>query len=188
MSIIMDDPAPLLAQRIRAERDSRGWSLAELAARSHVSKAMLSKVEREEVSPTAVILSRIATAFGLTLAELLTDAPEAARRLLRFQEQPTWRDPDTGYIRRQVFLDSKSPLELVDVTLPGRTSVSFPSSSYERARHVAWVLSGQLTIFEGPAEHVLKQGDRLEFGPPSDVTFRNTASAPCRYMIALLRV
>ena len=50
---------------IRLERDVRGWSLAELAERSGVSKAAISKIEREEMSPTAVILVRLAGAFDL---------------------------------------------------------------------------------------------------------------------------
>ena len=119
---------------------------------------MLSKIEREEVSPTASILSRIATAFGLTLAELLTQEDSGNKRLLRLEEQPVWRDPETDYVRRQVFLDSRSPLELVDVRLPSGKSVSFPASAYENTQHLAWVLSGKLTIMEGGEEHELKTG------------------------------
>jgi transcriptional regulator with XRE-family HTH domain len=185
---VANDPAPLLAARLRAERDRRGWSLGDLAARSDVSKGMLSKIEREEASPTASILSRIATAFGLTLAALLTDEQAAPRRLLRLEEQPEWRDPETAYTRRQVFLDPNSPLELVDVRLPVGASVSFAPSAYERARHVCWVLAGTLTLIEGSSDYQLNDGDRLEFGNPATVTYRNLGTAPCRYLIALLRM
>jgi transcriptional regulator with XRE-family HTH domain len=51
MSIIVDEPARQIAERVAAERNRRGWSLAELSERSGVSKAMLSKIEREDVSP-----------------------------------------------------------------------------------------------------------------------------------------
>jgi transcriptional regulator with XRE-family HTH domain len=182
------DPGPLLAARLRAERDRRGWSLADLAARSDVSKAMLSKIEREEASPTASILSRIASAFGLTLAALLTDEGAAPKRLARLADQPVWRDPETGYTRRQVYLDATSPLELVDVSLPVGASVSFASSAYEQKRHVCWVLAGVLTLIEGESEYRLDAGDRLEFGNPATVTYRNKGATPCRYLIALLRV
>ncbi|MBV9456432.1 MAG: helix-turn-helix transcriptional regulator, partial [Bradyrhizobium sp.] len=59
MATIVDELGQRLAQRIRLERDSRGWSLAELAERSGVSKATISKIERAEVSPTAVVLVRL---------------------------------------------------------------------------------------------------------------------------------
>jgi transcriptional regulator with XRE-family HTH domain len=187
MSIIVDDPGPVLAKRLQKERDQRGWSLADLAARSDVSKATLSKIEREEVSPTASVLSRIATAFGITLAELLTHEQAASHRLLRHDEQPTWRDPETSYTRRQVFLSQANPLELVEVNLPRGKSLSFPPSAYENAKHVVWVLSGHLTIIEGRGQHDLDEGDRLEFGPPEKITYRNTTKSSCRYLVALLR-
>ena len=55
MSTIMDDTTPALAARLRLERDARGWSLGDLAQRSGVSKAMISKIERGEASPTAAL-------------------------------------------------------------------------------------------------------------------------------------
>ena len=63
----LTDSSAQLAQRLKAEREARNWSLAELAERSGVSKAMISKIERDEVSPTAALLGRLSGAFGLSL-------------------------------------------------------------------------------------------------------------------------
>src|SRR5438270_397045 len=114
MSTIEDTAGPVLAQRIRGEREARGWSLAGLAERAGVSKAMLSKIERAEASPTAATLSRIATAYGLTMAALFEGPKDGGSRLLRAKDQPVWRDPKTAYLRRQVFLNPSNPLELVE--------------------------------------------------------------------------
>ena len=81
MDSIVDDLSARLAHRLRLERDSRGWSLAQLAEQSGVSKATISKIEREEVSPTAVILVRLAAAFDLTLAGLMLRAEGQGERL-----------------------------------------------------------------------------------------------------------
>ncbi|MDE1938871.1 MAG: helix-turn-helix transcriptional regulator [Alphaproteobacteria bacterium] len=187
MSIIVDDPAAQIAERVRMERESRGWSLADLAARSDVSKAMLSKIEREEVSPTATLLGRIATAFRMTLAEML--APTAARpsRFMRVEDQPQWRDPASNYQRRQVFQSADFPMELVEVHLPPGARVGFPAASYTLIRQVAWVLSGRLEIRDGAEVFALKTGDRLEFGPPADSEFHNPTDKDCRYVVAVLR-
>src|SRR5271170_6903238 len=107
-----------IARRLRLERDARSWSQADLAKRSGVSKAMISKIEREEVSPTAVILVRLAGAFDLTLAGLLLRAEGAGDRLSRAADQPVWRDPGAGYLRRQLFTRPDHPLELIRVELP----------------------------------------------------------------------
>jgi transcriptional regulator with XRE-family HTH domain len=187
MDHIIDDFGQRLARRLLLERDSRGWSLAELAERSGVSKATISKIERAEVSPTAVILIRLASAFDLTLAGLMLRAEAQAERLSRAGDQPIWHDPDTGYVRRQVFLRPDHPIELVTVEIPARRSVTLPASSYIHIRQLVWVQSGSLTITEGAERHVLGAGDCLGFGPPIDTTFANETDAPCVYVVALAR-
>jgi transcriptional regulator with XRE-family HTH domain len=175
-----------IAQRIRLERDLRNWSLAELAERSGVSKPMISKIERKEVSPTAAILARLAAAFDLTLATLLLRA-EGGPRLSRAAAQPIWRDPATGYMRKQVFSRSDHPLELVEVELPAGQKVSFPAWSYAHIRQIVWVRKGRLVLSEANARHELRAGDCLGFGPPSAVTFANESETSCSYVVALAR-
>ncbi|TKB42674.1 MAG: helix-turn-helix transcriptional regulator, partial [Mesorhizobium sp.] len=46
MNGIANNISSTIGRRIRSERALRGWSLAELADRSGVSKAMLSTIER----------------------------------------------------------------------------------------------------------------------------------------------
>ena len=187
MSIIEDKPDKGLGRRIRSERDTRGWSLAELAGRAGVSKAMLSKIERAEASPTAATLSRIATAYGLTMAALFETAITESSRLQRAGDQPVWRDPKAAYLRRQVFLHPANPLELVEVELPPKQEVGFPASAYHLIRQVVWVIDGRLTLMEGTVRHELAAGDRIELGPPSDIVFRNETAQPCRYLVAIVR-
>jgi transcriptional regulator with XRE-family HTH domain len=181
------DVGTQLAQRVAAERANRGWSLAELAARSDVSRSMLSKIEREEASPTASVLVRIAAAFDLTLAELLTESAPQAERFLSASEQEVWVDPETGYRRRQIYLSAQMPLELVEVLLPAGAKVTMAESAYLRIRQVVWLLKGRLSILEGDVRTVLKPGDRLEFGAPADCTFMNESSEMCRYLVAVVR-
>jgi transcriptional regulator with XRE-family HTH domain len=185
--MIVDDPSEQLAQRIAAERKRRRWSLADLATSSGVSRAMLSKIERREASPTATILLRIAAALEMTLAELLTGAPAEDARLQRAADHPVWTDPATGYLRRQIYRGARLPLEQVEVVLPPGASVAIPASSYAFIRQLVWVIGGRLTIVEGGNETALAAGDRLEFGPPSDCAFRNDGDASCRYLVTVMR-
>src|ERR1700691_5982555 len=134
MSTLIDGAGTWIARRLRLEREARGWSLADLAERSGVSKATISKIEREEASPTAVVLVRLAGAFDLTFAGLLLRAEGEGKRLSRAVDQPVWRDPATGYLRRQVFSRPDHPLEVVEVELPAGQEVTFPASSYAHIR------------------------------------------------------
>jgi transcriptional regulator with XRE-family HTH domain len=187
MTTIIDGPSTQIARRVRLERDMRGWSLADLAERSGVSKATISKIERGEVSPTAVVLVRLAGAFDLTLAGLLLRAEGEGKRLSRAAEQPLWRDPETGYLRKQVFCRPDHPLEIVQVELPAGKRVVLPASSYAHIRQAIWVQSGELVIVEGRDRHLLSAGDCLGFGPPSEVTLANETTAPCVYIVLLAR-
>lgn len=187
MDVLVGDTGARIARRLRLERDARGWSLADLAERSGVSKAAISKIEREEVSPTAAILVRLAAAFDLTFAGLLLRAEGEGRRLTRFADQPLWRDPETGYWRRQVFSRPDHPLELVQVELPAGEKVTFPASSYAHIRQAIWVQSGELVVLEGDERHALRAGDCLGFGPPAPTTLANESAAPCAYLVVLAR-
>jgi transcriptional regulator with XRE-family HTH domain len=187
MDTLVDDLGRRLAHRLRLERDNRSWSLADLAERSGVSKATISKIERVEVSPTAVVLVRLASAFDLTLAGLMLRAEGQGERLSRAGEQPVWRDPETGYIRKQVFSRPDHPVEIIRVELPPRRRVTLPASSYVHIRQLVWVQTGSLAITEAGQRRVLGAGDCLGFGPPAETTFANETNAPCVYVVALAR-
>ena len=152
-----------------------------------MAKATISKIERAEISPTAVTLLRLAGAFDLTLAGLLLRAEGEGKRLSRAADQPLWRDPESGYLRRQMFSRPDHPLEVVEVEMPAGQSVVLPASSYTRIRQLVVVQSGELTLVEDGVRHVLAAGDCLGFGPPCDMTFANETSVACRYLVFVAR-
>jgi len=182
-----DDPTPRIAGRLRALRAERGWSLDTLAERTAVSKAMLSKIERGQSSPTAMLLGRISGALGLPLSSLLADPSPAGARLFRAAEQPWWRDPETGYERRQLSPLSQLPMQLVEVRLPPGATVHYPAAAYTFIRQLIWVLSGVLHFDEGAQTHRLAAGDCLELGAPADCSFGNRGRSECRYLVAITR-
>jgi transcriptional regulator with XRE-family HTH domain len=192
MSTIIDDADAVLAERLRQERESRGWTLADIAARSGVSRAMISKIERNEASPTATLLGRLSAAFGLTMSQLFArveGAPEPENGLVsRADQQMMWRDPETGFVRRSLSPPGPVPLELVWGELPPGARISYPAASLVFiADQQIVVISGVLTLTFGGTIHTLHPGDCLRYGPPREVTFQNAGDARCRYLVALLR-
>lgn len=196
MSTIKDASASItrleqsLAARLRAEREARGWSLSDLAKHSGVSRAMINRVERAQASPTATLLGRLSGAFGLTLSTLLARAESdasGADRLMRAGQQPVWRDPETGYIRRSISPPGSEP-ELVHIELPSEGRVPYPASAYAHIQgQCIWVLAGTLVFREGDVEHRLVVGDCLKLGSPDDCEFINESKTACVYLVALTR-
>jgi transcriptional regulator with XRE-family HTH domain len=196
MSTILESPGieGHLANRLRAERVAREWTLADLAARSGVSRAMLSKIERGEASPTASLLGRLSSAFGLTMSQLFAQLEEQPGGLVtRADRQPIWRDPETGFIRRSLSpplspMMGGSPLELVWGELPPGARITYPASSYAfLADQQLVVVAGELSIIQGETVDTLGAGDCLRFGPARETTFHNSGAARCRYVVAVLR-
>ncbi|WP_370939977.1 helix-turn-helix domain-containing protein [Amycolatopsis sp. cg13] len=184
----MTDPlSASLAAAVREARQDRALSAGVLAERSGVSRAMIGKIERGEAQPTAVLLSRLATALGFTLSELIARAEGDDRRLVRCEDQPTWQDPVTGYVRRAVSPPGHGATELVEVDLPPGAKAGFPASSYTFADHQVWVLSGQLRFREGEVVHELSEGDCLQLGRPVDCAYENPGIQPCRYLVVLTK-
>jgi transcriptional regulator with XRE-family HTH domain len=180
------DPADAIATTLRHEREARKLSLAELAERSGVSKAMISKIERREASPTATVLGRLSGAFGVPLSVLIASAEKASERLSTAEAQPVWTDPETGYVRRAVS-PAGAPVELIEVSLPSGVRVPYPASAFAFQQQQIWVLEGRLDFSEGNVAHTLKPGDCLLLGSPSDCAFHNPGEVPARYLVVLSR-
>jgi transcriptional regulator with XRE-family HTH domain len=176
-----------LGERVRAEREMRGWSLSDLAGQSGVSRAMIHKIERGESSPTASLLGKLCGAFSLTVSALIARAEAGSQRLIRRADQPVWTDPETGYVRRHVSPVSGSPFDIVVVDLPAGARVAYPASSFVFLRQCIWVVEGALSFAEGEMVHDLRAGDCLLLGPAADCEFRNESAATCRYVVTLTK-
>ncbi len=191
MSPIMDDLSGLgtrLGDRIRGARLSQNLSLDGLAERSGVSRAMISKIERAESSPTAALLGRLCAGLGISLASLFEKEAQRGAPLSRAAEQPVWRDPATGYLRRDVApRGTGSPIEIVDVTFPPGARVTFdrPWTSRGSDQHV-WLFEGRLELTVGDTTHVLEAGDCLHMRLDRTITYHNPTDRPIRYAVVLM--
>ena len=176
-----------LADHLTIEREHRGWSVADLAERSGVSRAMISKIERGEAKPTASLLSRIAGAFGLPLSILLARVEATHSRVSKASAQTRWTDPETGYVRLAISPPSDPMLQLTEIELPVGARVAFPASTFTFSHQQILVLDGRLTLHEGSEVRDLGAGDCVAFGPPSACVFENNTRKVCRYLVALVR-
>ena len=123
MNTIEDNLNQRISARIRIERESRGWSLNDLAERAGASRAMIHKIERGESSPTASMLGRLSGAFGISMSTLIARAEMQEGKLLRFASQPVWHDPQSHYLRRHV--SPRSILWIIAREAPARSARSF---------------------------------------------------------------
>lgn len=176
-----------IAQRVRELRDARGLSLEALASQTGVSRSMLSLIERGESSPTAVVLEKLATGLDVALASLF-DAPRAAAEpVARLADQPQWRDPHSGYVRRNVSpAGIPSPMQIVEVVFPPQARVSYETGPRAVEIHQQiWVLDGAIDVTVGTALHQLNAGDCLAMQLDQPTSFHNPRQTAARYAVVI---
>lgn len=184
------DPASLndrIAQRVRDLRTACGLSLEALAAHCGVSRSMISLIERGESSPTAVLLEKLASGLGVPLASLFDPPRPTADPVARAADQPSWRDPHSGYVRRNVSPSGVGSLiQIVEVDFPPAARVAYETGAREPLVHQqVWVLAGAIEITVGERLHQLAEGDCLAMVLNRPVSFHNPHRKAARYAVVL---
>jgi glyoxylate utilization-related uncharacterized protein len=105
----------------------------------------------------------------------------------RLEDQPQWRDPASGYLRRNVSPSGvPQPMQIVEVKFPAGGRVAFESG--ERAARVyqqVWVLEGAIDITLGAERHRLREGDCLAMQLDGPTMFHNPTRKAARYAVVI---
>jgi transcriptional regulator with XRE-family HTH domain len=177
-----------IAERVRECRAARNLSLDALAAKSGVSRSMISLIERGESSPTAVVLDKLAVGLGVTLASLFNPSAEAAapkEPVARRGDQPEWKDPDSGYWRRNVSPSwVPQPMQIVEVRFPPRGRVAFETADPRTCQQI-WLLDGAVDVTQGSDRHHLREGDCLAMQLDRPAVFHNPTNKAARYAVVI---
>jgi transcriptional regulator with XRE-family HTH domain len=197
-SNILDDPSIMketaspdinqrIAGRVRDLRSARGQSLETLAQQSGVSRSMISLIERGESSATAVVLEKLAASLGVSLAALFEDTQAPVSPIARRETQPQWRDPASGYLRRNLSpAGLASPLQLVEIEFPPGARVAYESGVREVPMHQqVWVLAGSIEVSIGDEQFRLEGGDCLAMVLDRPTAYRNPGRKAARYLVAI---
>jgi hypothetical protein len=147
---------------------------------------MISLIERGESSPTAAVLDRIATALDLPLAALFESAQAPAAPLSRPADRTAWRDPQTGYIRRNISpAGLTGGLQIVDVVLPPRAYVAYENGPELCLQQQVWVQEGRLDVTVGREIYRMAEDDCLAMRLTEPTAFRNPTQRVTRYIVVI---
>ena len=178
-----------IAAGLKQRREVLALSVNDLAERSGVSRAMISKIERVEASPTAALLGRLCNALGMTLSSLIASAESTpSLPLARAQQQLAWRDPETGLRRTMVSpVNTSARVEIVRIELPPGAAVTYDPQQVQQYEQHLLVLKGTLSIVVDGQEIALAAGDCLyrQVGPGH--RFANRGRRMCCYLVVICR-
>jgi transcriptional regulator with XRE-family HTH domain len=135
-----------VARNVRSLRQTRGWTLAALAARAGVSKGMVVELEQGRTNPSIATMCRLATAFGVGLAQLLELGDEPEFRIVSPDEAVRlWNGAEGGWGDFLVGSEHPAKVEFWEWTLE-------PRDAYEGqidlagSRELLYVLEGEITL------------------------------------------
>ena len=176
-----------IADRLKALRLERGWSLEALSDRCGVSRATLSRLEIAEVSPTAQVLGRLCSAFGLTLSRLMTMVEAGFVPLVPRQCQQVWQDQKSGFRRTSISPPSQAlAAEMIECRLAADRVIDYPDPPNRDVEHHLYMLQGRLKLTVQGEDFLLNEGDCLRYrlgGPSRFSTGRDSAA---RYVLVIV--
>lgn len=185
----MEDINIRIAQQVREIRLARGYTLDILASRCQISRSAISLIERGEASPTAVVLEKLANGLGVPLTQLFDSPPntQSPQPMVRRTQQAEWKDPETGYIRRQVSPPNwKSPFQIVEIEFPAQSRVTYETSANSKVvLQQIWVIEGQIDIQLGEKFYALQEGDCLAMQLDQPIIYSNPSSKAARYILVV---
>lgn len=177
----------MIAQRLKMLRGERDWSLDELAERSGVSRATLSRLENGETSPTTAMLGRLCSAYGMTLSRLMLLVEEGFTALVPRDAQPVWRDAEAGFLRRSVSPPAGTLMgEALECTLEPGTLLDYDGPPRPGLEHHLYLLEGALEVTVGGRSHNLEPGDCLRYRLYGPSAFATPQQCGARYVLFMV--
>jgi transcriptional regulator with XRE-family HTH domain len=158
LPMMQDEPIERTARRrLRSLRAARGWSIDELARRSHIGASTISRIETGHRRLALDHLVALATALGTTIDELLADDGSGDDVVIR----PT-RDSAGGATYWMLTRRHDTSGRIVaKMRLPA--SKRPPEPRVHPGRDWFYVLHGTVRLVLGEREHLIAAGHAAEF-------------------------
>jgi transcriptional regulator with XRE-family HTH domain len=171
-----------IGARLRHAREGARMSLADVSGRAGVTKGFLSRVERDEASPSVASLVSICDAVGLSMADLFA-TPRTT--LVRAAERPSLDGlPKVGVHDTLITPELERHVTVLESVIPpggsgGEALYTLPSEC-----EVCFVLEGALRLEVEGETFELETGDALTFGAAVPHTFSSAAGARVLWILA----
>jgi transcriptional regulator with XRE-family HTH domain len=188
----VDRPAPrqgrlerAIAVQVRRLRQSSGLTLAEMATRTGISKAMLSKIENASISCSLTTLDRLAETFDVPVTSLF--------RLADTQREAVYTPAGAGarivargtrvghdYTLLGALRGPHKRMEAHIVTLTER-SEEFPLFQHP-GTELLYMIEGEMIYAHGDASYTMRPGDALQLDGEGVHGPRELIRLPIRFL------
>lgn len=163
-----------IGAKLRAARKAHGYTLEQLASAAGLTKGFLSRVERDETSPSVATLVTLCEVMSLDVGALFS-APEVA--LVRRAGAPRINLGGTGVTERLMTPRGQARLQLVHTQAEPGASGGEDLYTINCDTEVLYVLAGRVELLFSDGRRDLVAGDALTFAGGEPHTWRNASDA-----------
>jgi transcriptional regulator with XRE-family HTH domain len=172
-----------IGSKLRAARKANGYTLDQLATASGLTKGFLSRIERDETSPSVASLITLCEVLSIEVGSLFT-APDVA--LVRRNEAPAINLGGTGVTEQLMTPRGQARLQLVHSSIePGGTGGK-DLYTINCEVEVLYVLKGAVELILTDRTQRLAAGDALTFAGGEPHTWVNASQTRAAEVIWVL--
>lgn len=178
-----------IGEKIAEYRRKNGLTLRDFAKQTNLSTALLSQLERNIGNPTLSILSTLAEAMGIFVSELVEQKVENAEMILRKEQRKTIVMYQGQTMYDVLACDTcHANLELLLMTLEGKSWTSNGYTQHTQEEEVAYVLQGEVTIDLEGETFVLGEEDTIRILPGRKHKLYNHTDTEVKVLFVKCRV
>ncbi|GAA4371101.1 helix-turn-helix domain-containing protein [Paeniglutamicibacter cryotolerans] len=161
-----------LGSRIRSARELRGLTLRRLASTTGLSSGFISQLENDRSNASVASLKNLATALGVSTAELIEGGIKESRGVLRRADRRSITMAD-GLTK---FILTKAPLRNLEICTadiePGG-STGAQHYFHGNSQEFVLCLKGRVELYLADEVHILEPGDSIEYVSSTEHGLRN---------------
>jgi len=173
-----------LGQMIRSLRLGKKMTLQDVAGETGYSKALISRIENDSVSPSISSLIKITGALDITLHELFAIVEGESISVARKKDRSSQTLPG-GKIRVEGLCDRSANCKLAAVIMTFDPGSSATDGSLKTHRGEEWwhVLKGKLEAVIGEVSYSLDEGDSIYLNSSIPHSWRNPAKGKAKALV-----
>ncbi|WP_297343039.1 helix-turn-helix domain-containing protein [Amnibacterium sp.] len=164
-----------IGAKLRATRRAQGFTIGHIAEATGLTKGFISRVERDETSPSVATLLMLCEVLSLPVGRLF-ETPE--REVVRLADAPRINMGGAGVVERMLTPRREARLQLLRSTLEPAATGGPDLYTINCEVEVVHVLSGALRLRFVTEEIVLGAGDALTFAGRDPHTWTNGSDGP----------
>ena len=169
----------VIGNNLRELRTARQLSLDATARLTGLSRTLLGQIELGTNTPSVGVVWRIARAFEVPFATLLSAPKSTATTLLRKTSAKRLVSADGRFSSRALFpFGDAGKVEFYELWLAGHGREDAEAHQTGTRENLV-VTRGRVVIEFGGAAHELSEGDAIVFGADVPHSYRNPASEEC---------